>query len=172
MQYFIVRNGQQAGPFELNQLLAEGVTPTTLVWCEGMTAWTPAQNVPEVAGIFQQQNYAQPPVIQPVVGTPYATQQPTYATRGQQLPPKPSTHLALAIISLVLCCWPLGIVAVIQAAGVSSAYARGDYNTAVSKSHSAKTWSIVAMILGCILAIGYIIFYIFYFDALAGNAPF
>lgn len=50
--YYFTRNQQTFGPFTLDQLLAEGVTPETYVFCQGMAAWTPAQDVPEVAALF------------------------------------------------------------------------------------------------------------------------
>ena len=36
MKYFVAVNGQQTGPFEEDQLLAQNVTPDTLIWTEGM----------------------------------------------------------------------------------------------------------------------------------------
>lgn len=62
MQYFISNNGQQAGPFELHDLIANGLNPQSLVWCEGMANWLPATQVPEVAQLLgaQQPTYPQP----------------------------------------------------------------------------------------------------------------
>ena len=54
MKYFIVNNGQQAGPFELHELLANGLNANSYVWCEGMPNWLPATQVPEVAALLQQ----------------------------------------------------------------------------------------------------------------------
>ena len=43
MEYFIIENnGQQAGPFSLEQLVQKAITPETLVWAQGMKDWTPA----------------------------------------------------------------------------------------------------------------------------------
>ena len=37
MEYFIIENnGQQAGPFSLEQLVQKAITPETLVWAQGM----------------------------------------------------------------------------------------------------------------------------------------
>lgn len=50
-------NGQQGGPFtvaQLQQAAAQGqLVPTTMVWAAGMAGWSPAEEVPALAGIFQ-----------------------------------------------------------------------------------------------------------------------
>ena len=96
MKYFIVNNGQQAGPFELHELLANGLNANSYVWCEGMPNWLPATQVPEVAALLQQappppgyqQPYQQPgyqqPYQQPGYQQPY--QQPGYQQPYPQQP--------------------------------------------------------------------------------------
>ncbi len=86
MQYYISNNGQQAGPFEVQDLIANGLNQSSLVWCEGMANWLLATQVPEVAQLFtqvpqqpqpqpyQQQQYQQPQPQQPYqqqYGQPY-----------------------------------------------------------------------------------------------------
>lgn len=69
-------------------------------------------------------------------------------------PPRPSSYLALAIISTILCCLPLGIVSIIYATKVNSAYEDGNYEQALSASKNAKTWGLVSVgiaLLGWIL---------------------
>ena len=84
MKYFIVNNGQQAGPFELHELLANGLNANSYVWCEGMPNWLPATQVPEVAALLQQAppppGYQQPDYQQP------GYQQPGYQQPGYQQP--------------------------------------------------------------------------------------
>ena len=55
MKYYIAENGQQAGPFEPNELLLHGLTVNSLVWCEGMPNWTSASQVPELMAILSGQ---------------------------------------------------------------------------------------------------------------------
>jgi membrane protease subunit (stomatin/prohibitin family) len=54
--WHIAVNGQTTGPITMPQLaqaIATGqVTPETLVWTPGMAAWTPAGQVPQLAGQF------------------------------------------------------------------------------------------------------------------------
>ena len=64
MKYYITNNGQQAGPFELHELLAHGLNANSYVWNESMPNWQPAMQVPEVAALLQPG---------------YAPQQPGYA---------------------------------------------------------------------------------------------
>ncbi len=52
MEYFIIENGQQAGPFGLDQLAQKHIAQETLVWCEGMAAWTPAWQVDTLKPLF------------------------------------------------------------------------------------------------------------------------
>ena len=60
MKYYIAENGQQAGPFEPNELLQHGLTVNSLVWCEGMPNWTSASQVPELMAVLSGQPYTPP----------------------------------------------------------------------------------------------------------------
>jgi Interferon-induced transmembrane protein len=75
-----------------------------------------------------------------------------------QAPPPPN-HLVWAILSTLFCCLPLGIVSIVFAAQVNSKWAAGDYGGAQSASNSARTWAMVATILGAIGAVLWIIVY-------------
>ena len=67
----------------------------------------------------------------------------------------PETHLAKAIIVTLLCCWPVGIPAIINAAGVTSAFASGNYQEALQKSEKANKWSNYCIIAGVVFWIIY-----------------
>ena len=71
-----------------------------------------------------------------------------------QKPPHPPNHLAMAIITLILCCQITGIVSVIYAAQVNSKYAMGDYEGALRASENARTWWIVGLALGALVYVG------------------
>jgi hypothetical protein len=47
-------------------------------------------------------------------------------------------YLVQSILVTLCCCWPLGIVAIIEAAQVNSKLQAGDYEGAVRASQSAK----------------------------------
>jgi hypothetical protein len=65
-QYYLAVNGQQLGPFEVNQLIPNGMTQNTMVWTEGMPSWAPAASVPELAQLFM----APPAAPVPPMGAP------------------------------------------------------------------------------------------------------
>ena len=52
--YYVDARNQQAGPYSLNDLVAQGITSSTLVWKQGMSGWVPAAQVPEVAVALQR----------------------------------------------------------------------------------------------------------------------
>ena len=69
VQYHIDAGGQPGGPFNLAQMqagIAGGqVVGATLVWCQGMAAWEPAQTVPALQVFFSA-----PPPLPPSAATP------------------------------------------------------------------------------------------------------
>ncbi len=153
-QYYIGINNQQLGPFEVDQLLVNGLTPDTLVWCNGMAGWEMAKNVPELSRLFvtqqpkyQQQQYAQPQY-----------QQPQYQQAYQQnSQPMPDSNMVWAILSTLFCCLPTGIVAIVKASNVSGLYSRGDYEGAVQAANDAKKWAMWGAIIGVVGTVLYII---------------
>ncbi len=82
MEFFIIENGQQVGPFTIAQLAERKITSETLVWKEGMTNWAPAWTVSELRYILEE-NQGQP---QNENGNSQQTVNP-----GSQVPPVPPT---------------------------------------------------------------------------------
>lgn len=78
MEYFIAVNGQQQGPFSLDALRTQNISPSTLVWAPGMSGWQQASQVAELQPLFQAQQaapqYQQP--AQPQQQQPYQQQTP------------------------------------------------------------------------------------------------
>ena len=64
-QYYVAINNAQQGPFDPATLAAKAkdgsFTRTTLVWKQGMPAWTPAESVPDLAPLFA----SMPPPLPP-----------------------------------------------------------------------------------------------------------
>lgn len=96
MKYFIAENGQQAGPFEPNELLAHGLTVNSLVWCEGMPTWVSASQVPELMALLNGQPFnpggfdTQLPQTPPM-GDVQLPQVPPFGGQQQQ-PTQPTTY--------------------------------------------------------------------------------
>lgn len=63
--YFVGVNGQQQGPYDVQtlqqQVLAGRVSRDTLVWKQGMAAWTPAGQVQDLAALFSNMPPPLPP---------------------------------------------------------------------------------------------------------------
>ena len=73
-------------------------------------------------------------------------------------PPAPAsydvpTYLAQAILVTLLCCLPFGIVAIVYAAQVNGLLAGRQYEMALEKSNSARTWCWAAFVCGLVLAV-------------------
>jgi hypothetical protein len=79
---------------------------------------------------------------------------------------KPNNHLALAIISTILCCWPFGIPAIINAAKVDNLWLSGHQDEAYEAAAKAKKWSIISMVCGLVFWSIYVIFYAVYIGAI------
>lgn len=182
MKYWIMLNGVQLGPLDDAQTRALPLTPDTPVWCEGFADWTPASRVESLSDLFGGRPYArgyqqgwqqgdrqgwQQGVNQGYNQGMNQGYQQGYSQGWQQggggggdvLPPEPPTYLALSILCTLLCCLPFGIVAIIMSAGVSSAYNRGDYQTAKRKSDAARNWIIASAVCGVIGMALYLVVY-------------
>jgi TM2 domain-containing membrane protein YozV len=102
-EYFFAINGQQRGPFPIERLTAEGMTPDSLVWCEGMGAWQTARTVPALFGVVAGSTAASVPVAYPAPAM-YQTYQ-TYPA-GYAIPADVSTKKILAgVMALVMGAW-------------------------------------------------------------------
>jgi len=65
MEYFMIENGKQTGPFTINQLAQKHITSETLVWAEGMSNWTPAWQVEQLKYIITGGPQQTPPPYSP-----------------------------------------------------------------------------------------------------------
>ena len=68
MNYFIIENGLQVGPFSAEILVKnKNITAETLVWADGFADWTPAWQVEELRIMLQANTQVQqtPPPVPP-----------------------------------------------------------------------------------------------------------
>lgn len=67
MQYWVIVEGQQNGPFNPEQLLqlyqASRITRKTYVWKQGMSNWEPLENVQELNNLFKPGENVPPPPL-------------------------------------------------------------------------------------------------------------
>ncbi|MGM9802687.1 MAG: GYF domain-containing protein [Muribaculaceae bacterium] len=155
MKFFVAINGQQQGPFEIEELRSYNLTKQTLVWTEGMPEWRPAGDVPELATLF---GAPQPPFQQQPFN-PYQQQTNPWGNNQQPMPPQPKTWLVESILVTVFCCMIFGIIGIINAANVSSLYSQGRYQESVDASEKAGKWCKLGFYIGIAVIILYIIFY-------------
>ncbi len=78
-----------------------------------------------------------------------------YPKPNNQLPP--SNNLVIAIITTILCCLPLGIVAIVYASKVNGLWMSGNYQAAYQAAKSARNWSIASAIVAAVIWIIYLI---------------
>lgn len=147
MQWYYSKNGSQIGPVEEDDLRAKlgsgEISPSDLVWRDGMTDWLPAGKVPELGGApagpvaIPRANRGGTPV------SPYAPpvrRDPAPISYGPQIP----SYLWQSIVVTIICCWPFGIPAIVYAAKVDGLQTRGDILGAMEASKNAKMWCMIS----------------------------
>lgn len=53
-KFYAFIDGEQKGPYRLEELAGAGVRPSTYVWTKGMPDWQKAEEVPEICRLFRQ----------------------------------------------------------------------------------------------------------------------
>ncbi|MDE7152947.1 MAG: CD225/dispanin family protein [Muribaculaceae bacterium] len=176
MKYWIIINNKQEGPFTLEELSRYPLTLQTPVWHQGLPQWVKVKDVAEVRYQVEhrpQQTTTPPYGTDPYVSregaaaapsaqrvapamsqpyrTPYQGHQPAGArpaASGDNVPERPSNYLGWAIAATLLCCLPMGVVAIFYASSVNNKYRRGDYAGARKASERAELWIILSVTLG------------------------
>lgn len=154
--YWAMIDGQRVGPMDKDALLRMNIGANTPVWYPGLPDWCMASDVEELAAALRLSLPPVPPAVTPV--SPYYQQTwPTaplqqestnYDERYKE--PMPPTYLAWSIVTMILCCLPTGIVAIIFSSKVSGKYASGDYAGAKNASEAAAIWILVTVVAGLI----------------------
>lgn len=160
-QYYLVINGEKSGPFTIDQLATQQLTPETPVWTEGMSDWMPVQQVAELSSLFAPQTSG-PEMAQPTVPpqAPAYNAAPSYGNTQPQTPNgqvMPPNYLVWSILVTLLCCLPGGIVAIVYSTQVSSRFLQGDYEGANASSRNARKWAIISAVAGAVIGIIYAI---------------
>lgn len=115
-----------------------------------------------------QQPYGQQPPYGSYPTPPPGYGQPAYGQPGYGQPgygtvppgPPPENNLVWAILSTVLCCLPLGIVAIIKSSQVNSLWAQGQYDAARKSADDARKWAMWSAISMVIVWVVVIIAYV------------
>jgi len=89
MEFHLIVNGKQEGPFSVEELSQRGITPDSEVWAPGMSDWMQAGDVPELTAVLQRAEFeasqaaARAAENEPLSGQPYEP-----ATAPGQVPPR------------------------------------------------------------------------------------
>lgn len=163
IQYWINQDGEQTGPLTLDQLELMTLNEKTYVWSAGYDDWKPLTEVPELTHLLpaltaavptvpvNDENVSSEPADEPMMSQPaHVATQPSSST-GQPYPACPPTNMVWAIISTLLCCVPLGVVAIIYANKVSKKYYEGDFAAAEHYSEVSAWWCIGTIVGGIAL---------------------
>lgn len=57
MEFHLIVNGKQEGPFSVEELEQQGITPESEVWAPGMSDWKQAGDVPELTAVLQRAEF-------------------------------------------------------------------------------------------------------------------
>ena len=97
MEFHLIVNGKQEGPFSIEELSQRGITPESEVWAPGMADWMQAGDVPELTAVLQRaefeasQQAARVAEGQPTMGQPYEPSTPPQPV-PPQVPPRNPAH--------------------------------------------------------------------------------
>jgi len=168
--YYMIIDGQQAGPFVREELKCHNIKPESMVWREGLENWVAASALPELAELFASQQPSvysgaqQPTMQQPGYGAE-CSGRPAYSPQFAGMQPEPIPHtnwLPWAIVCTVLGCLTtcisliLGIIGIVQANKANEMYNRGNRELGDSANSTAKTVTICGLILGILSVVGLI----------------
>ncbi|NLG45180.1 CD225/dispanin family protein [Gordonia sp. (in: high G+C Gram-positive bacteria)] len=82
---------------------------------------------------------------------------PQYGYQGGAPGMEPDNNLVWSILCTVLCCLPLGIVAIVKSTSVSKLWAMGDYAGAQKAADDAKKFAMWGAIISVVLIVLYLI---------------
>lgn len=171
-KYYIIKDGEQCGPYPLSQLMEQGVCPDTPVWCKGMDRWKRARDVGDVCRLYRQHitalmhptavattedNAASKPDANDYEEVPMRLRYPmmkgeTPVEMQPEQEPKydvqPPNLILPAIVVMVLCCLPTGIIGLYYAIRCQRVWKRGDKVGAYEQLRRAKLWIGITFFLG------------------------
>lgn len=168
MTYWFILNGEQSGPYTLEEASRVPFVATTPAWKTGMEQWSTAALIPELREIinqrFQENGHPEEVVAETVVVEAPETgypriQEPVQEIRqtgrmngftGGNEEKRPSTYLVWSILSTILCCFPLGVAAIIFSVKAGRKADSGDYEGARKSAEIAQWMIILSITLGLV----------------------
>lgn len=178
-EYYIVVDDNRIGPLTLTQLSARGIEPSTLVWTDGLSDWTRADCVPELASLLasrmnvdnresafgaytQREDFGNRTYHQSQQYGAYNRPNPNQMNGYQTQPSQNWKTLSIVatILGFIFSCIGgiIGVFAILQANNAENAMRRGDDIGASNSWSTCKTLTIISFILSGIGLIANIAF--------------
>lgn len=159
MKYFAMIEGNQRGPYSLDELAGAGVTPDTFVWCKEMSDWRRADEVAEICRYFRQRLAGDFAAKVPEVEdkdkrtadeTFESWPEPGFHDADTSQPPR---NLLLYAIAVAVACCPLtGVLAIIFSVRTNKLWQQGRREDAYEAYRKARLWTGITFFLGFLLA--------------------
>ncbi len=119
MKYYAIIDGEQSGPYTLEELVDKGIGPDTYVWSKGMSDWERADEVADICRHYRQRlsRLQHPAPLLPSIQTdpsgpePVPVSLPDPAEHDPDMPP-PHGMLLAAILATLFCFPFTGIIAI------------------------------------------------------------
>lgn len=181
MKYYAFIDGEQKGPFELEELPQVGVRPSTYIWHKGLEDWQKAEDDPDVCRLFRNHLYdimhpaPVPDVVNENSSNPYKVEPdceagppPTRFDRylqetGESMPTleeieakedksqPPVSMVGYAWLVTIFCFLPTGIVALVYSYKTNKEWNSGNHEIAHNYSRLAKMWTGITFFIGLIV---------------------
>ncbi len=173
MKYFAIIEGEQCGPYTLEELPEAGVTPDTYVWRKGMDDWAQASEVADICRFFRNHLHDR---MHPSPTLPTVADTDLDEDNQPPLPPRiayyvqkhglevrqwpepepdysipPQSLVIPAILTLLFCCLPLGIVALYYALKARRLWRENKSKESYAATRSARIWIGVSICGGCFM---------------------
>lgn len=154
MKFWIYIDGQQQGPYTLEELFDKPIDSNTKVWFEGLPKWYPAGTLDELKPLFNntEVNERNESIeANRVVDTNWVSS-PDIPNSTTPVEPCPPTYLGWTIFLTICCCSPISLAGLIASFCVSSYYNSGRIDKARKASEVAAWLIMVAIALGMLPA--------------------
>lgn len=167
-QYYIIENGHSVGPFYKEQLIAKGVNRDSPIWREGLSDWVAAYTLPELSDLFAANNtspYYTATSQYGAPGQPQAPQHNPYPYNNQpSYRPLPTNWMPWAIVGTILaaCTSCIGVIfgslGIYYASKANTYYQQQLDDLGNQSNESAKTMTIIALVIDGLGILGIISF--------------
>ena len=181
MKYYAMIDGEQRGPFELEELPSVGVRPSTYIWCKGMSDWEKAEENADVCRLFRNRLYD---IMHPTPADEDSLSNDPYKIRNESETDKPKAYpsrfdyylkdsdqklptleeidsktdiknppvsmVGYAWLVTILCFFPTGIIALINAYRSKKEWKSGNPELSHDYCRSAKMWTGITFFIGLI----------------------